>query len=303
MIFFIPILILFILIWLSGELVVNSSVNLSYRLKVSPVFIGLFLISACSSLPELAVSILAALEEKTDIILGGVIGSNIANILLIFSLIFIIYPLRIKRPPILDLIYLVLITLMLTYASYSDKKIASWEALSFFILFFFYAILSISKKKNNENPTQDYLHISLYKELFKFLFGISLLMISSHFLIDSLELFCKELGISLIKVSTLILALGTSLPELAISIIAAKKKQFLLILGNIIGSNIFNISLVLALSGLITEIPVPIHYLKSTYYFFLFSTIFFTIICFFLHKIPRFLFILPIYFYLKLVFL
>ncbi|MEC7783896.1 MAG: calcium/sodium antiporter [Bacteroidota bacterium] len=253
------------LLVVGGEFLVRASVGLSFKLNLSKMVIGLTVVSFATSAPELLVSLQAALDGSPDIALGNVIGSNIANIALVLGLTAIISTLGIDSNffkfnwPVM-----VLFSLGLYLALVNDAMISALEGFILFFALIAYLVLLIRRAKN-ARPTEEGQNdeidaglskTSYFKIVVWLLIGGSALYFGSELLVMGAKDLAKSVGVSDYAISVTVIAIGTSVPELAASIIAAMKKEKAISLGNLIGSNIFNIASVLGLTSMITPIRV-----------------------------------------------
>jgi len=216
-------------------------------------------VSFATSAPELLVSLKAALEGHVDISFGNVIGSNIANISLILGLTAMVFPMQVsKRTMRVDWGIMFLITLLLYLFLWNDL-LSFWEALILFVLLVLYNLFQIrgSRKQEKENTEiSNAKLLKLWQMVFFLAAGIAGLRFGSEFLVKGAVNIATDWGISERVVGLTVVSIGTSLPELAASLIASFKGEQDLSLGNLIGSNIFNILAVLGITGLITDLPV-----------------------------------------------
>ncbi|TXK73605.1 calcium/sodium antiporter [Mesonia sp. HuA40] len=257
--------VLFILIGLTllvvgGEFLVRSSVALSFKFNISKMVIGLTVVSFATSMPELLVSLQAALEGFSDISLGNVIGSNIANIGLVLGITAIIGDLAIDKD-FYKFNWPVMISLSLLLYGFlaNDEMISRIEGLIFLLGIIAYLILLIRRARKNTEVMPDEVDEALqttssFKIVVWLIIGISTLYYGSELLVNGAVDLAEALGISERVISVTMIAIGTSVPELAASVIAALKKEKALSLGNLIGSNIFNIASVLGLTAIIKPI-------------------------------------------------
>jgi cation:H+ antiporter len=261
--------ILFILIGLAllvvgGEYLVRSSVALSFKLKLSKMVIGLTVVSFATSAPELLVSVNAALDGFSDISLGNVIGSNIANIGLVLGITAIITPLAIDREfykfnwPVMMFLSLALFLLLS-----SGKILDRLEGGVLVFLLFLYLFLLIRRARKGgdikveaEEVDDSLSKVSNVKIFLWLLIGGIALWGGSELLVKGAVDLAQQMGVSERVIAVTMIAVGTSVPELAASVIAALKREKAISLGNLIGSNIFNIASVLGITALIQPIRV-----------------------------------------------
>ena len=251
----------FVLLVVGGEYLVRSSVALSFKFNISRMVIGLTVVSFATSFPELLVSLQAAMEGFSDISLGNVIGSNIANIGLVLGITSIISTIEVDKDfykfnwPVMMLFSLALYVFL--QSGYQISRIEGGVFVGAIVIYLF--ILIQRARKHDEVPTEDVDEslqgVSGFKIVIWLLIGGAALYFGSEWLVEGSVDLAKKLGVSERVISVTMIAIGTSVPELAASVIAALKKEKALSLGNLIGSNIFNIGSVLGLTALIK----PIH--------------------------------------------
>ena len=251
-----------ILLVVGGEFLVRSSVALSFKLNISKLVIGMTVVSFATSAPELLVSLQAALDGSPDIALGNVIGSNIANIGLVLGITAFISPLAINKDfykmnwPMMMLLSIALY-FMLQSGKVLDFKEGLALMLSLIIFLFFLITRSIKQGKADNEELDSALQItSNFKITVWLLIGALALYFGSEWLVFGAKEMAVNFGVSERVISVTMVAIGTSVPELAASVIAALKKEKAISLGNLIGSNIFNIASVLGLTAMICPIKV-----------------------------------------------
>ena len=245
-------------LYFGGHWLIMGAGTIGKRLGLSDFIIGLTLVAFGTSAPELAVSVFAAIKQKPDLIFGNIIGSNIANTLLILGLTGIVFPISIRSTllkqkihfNLLSVIILILLLFNVFWGSFQLMFIDGIILLTLFIIYLYRVFV----KRNEDTVITEHSSRPIVKSSFLFLLGCTLLPISGKVVIDSSIALAQVIGISEALISLVAIAIGTSLPELVTSVIAASKKQSSLVLGNIIGSNIFNITLILGLSSLITPL-------------------------------------------------
>lgn len=248
-----------VLLIVGGDFLVKGSVALALRMRVSMVVIGLTVVSFATSAPELIVSVYSALTGHPDMAIGNVIGSNIANISLVLGLTAIVYPLSFKKRLYqFDIPVMLLACVLLAIFLFTNALLEAWEGFVFVVLLGLLTLYLIQNSRKQELSTKEvHFHsISLFKVSFYLVSGGTCLYFGSHFLVNGASGLAREIGLSERIISLSIVAFGTSVPELAASIIAAFKKQKDLSIGNLIGSNIFNVLAVLGISSIIKPIAV-----------------------------------------------
>ncbi|EPR73865.1 Sodium/calcium exchanger [Winogradskyella psychrotolerans RS-3] len=250
------------LLVVGGDFLVRASVGLSFKLKLSKLVIGMTVVSFATSAPELLVSLQAALEGVSDIALGNVIGSNIANIGLVLGITALISPLAVDREFYkLNWPMMMLLSFALYYFLKNDGVLSAIEGLLMMISLVVFLIVLIrssrkSTKANIEDVDDALAVVSNFKIVMWLLIGAAGLYFGSLWLVDGAKELALSVGISDYAISVTVIAIGTSVPELAASVIAALKKEKAISLGNLIGSNIFNIASVLGLTAMIKPIVV-----------------------------------------------
>ena len=251
----------FLLLVIGGEYLVRASVGLSFKLKLSKMVIGLTVVSFATSFPELLVSLNAALQGAPAIAINNVIGSNIANIGLVLGITAICTTIEVD-PSFYKFNWpALLIFSLLVYAfMQNDQQLTSFEGAVLFIALLVFIVLLIkrSRRTNLEtDPEMDTLsEVSYFKIIIWLTVGGMALYYGADWLVDGAIVVAEQMGVSEAVISVSLVALGTSIPELTASIIAVIKKEKALSLGNLIGSNIFNIGSVLGLTAIVDSIPI-----------------------------------------------
>lgn len=264
---------LVILVWSADKFVFGASA-LARNLGVSPMIIGLTIVAMGSSAPEMMIAATASLEGHPNTAIGNAIGSNITNIALVLGITALLHPLSVSSTTVKREIPLILAITALAWWMLSDQHFSFNEGLILIIGFVIYIVtlLLITLKRAKHQPMNDAMIIEAEQDvpqaiktseaLLWLLVGFILLPLSAFYLVESAAFIARAFGISDLVIGLTVLAVGTSLPELAASIVSIVKKEDDLALGNIIGSNIFNILAVLSLAGLISpgeidaEVPI-----------------------------------------------
>ena len=250
----------FFLLVIGGEFIVRSSVALSLRFNISKFVIGMTVVSFATSLPELIVSVNAAINDSPSIAINNVIGSNIANIGLVLALIAILSNISVddkffKR----DWPWMFFLSIILYVFMVTDNMLNGFEGLLLIIFlgYFIYRVLKKSDSTISYNDVDDKLKLaSNFKILIWLIISTLTLYFGAEFLVNGAVNFAKELNVSEAVISVTIVAIGTSIPELAASLVAIAKNEKGISVGNLIGSNIFNIGSVLGITAIIKEIPI-----------------------------------------------
>ena len=245
---------------IGGEFIVRASVALSLRFNISKFVIGMTVVSFATSLPELIVSINAALNNSPSIAINNVVGSNIANIGLVLSLIALLSNISVNEKSFKrDWSWMFFLSIMLCLFIITDNELNGFEGfmLITFLVIFVYRVLKNSDSTELLNDVDDKLKLTSNFKILIWLFISSLtLYFGAEFLVDGAVKFANQINISEAVISVSIVAIGTSIPELAASLVAIAKNEKSISVGNLIGSNIFNIGSVLGITAIIKDIPV-----------------------------------------------
>ena len=241
-----------------GDLLTKSSIDISLKLSVPKIIIGMTVVSFATSAPELIVSLNATLDGLPSFAIGNVLGSNIANIGLVLGIITIIYPITLKqRFYSTDFPLLMISTALFYFIIYTDNQISRTEGFILLIsitAILFYLFIYQKKSISEFSEEIDNNKISITKSFFYILFSGTLLWLGSETLIKSAVSVANKFEVSERIISITMVAIGTSIPELAASIVASLKKQNDLSIGNLIGSNIFNLLVVIGVTSSIIPI-------------------------------------------------
>lgn len=252
-------LISLVILYFGAEWLVSGASSFAARLGVSPLIIGLTIVSMGTSAPELVVSVKAAMSGQSALSIGNVLGSNLFNIGIILGISALIYPLAVKRQLLKFDVPVMVITSLLFLVLFIDGKISFLEAFIFVFLFVAYmAYLFVTSFKNKNKVSEDEEPIKLYKhwviDVSLIAVGLIGLVYGSNLLVDNAIIIAQKLGMSEALIGLTIVAAGTSMPELATSVVAAMKRRSDIAIGNVVGSNIFNLLLILGVAGLIYPI-------------------------------------------------
>ena len=247
-----------ILLSYGGDLLTKSSIDISLKFSVPKIVIGMTVVSFATSAPELIVSLNATLDGLPSFAIGNVLGSNIANIGLVLAIITIIYPITLKhRFYYTDFPLLMISTALFYFIIYTDNQISRTEGFILLIsitAILFYLFIYQKKSISEFSEEIDKTKISFTKSFIYIFFSGSLLWLGSETLIKSAVSVANKFEISERIISITMVAIGTSIPELAASIVASLKKQNDLSIGNLIGSNIFNLLVVIGVTSSIIPI-------------------------------------------------
>ena len=248
-----------------ADFLVAGAVSIAKKYKVSDFVIGAAIVGVGTSMPELVVSFLGAIGGNADVAIGNVVGSNIFNVLGILGLTAMFFPIAIDKAnmkfeiPLCIFVSLLVTVLALNFFNGSAATISRIDGLvllACFILFMWYSFYRDRKNtvsgtavQQNEARPEEEEQSPLWLAIVKVVGGLAILITSCDFFVDNAVLIAKSFGVNDAFISLTLIACGTSLPELAASIVAAVKKNTQMALGNIVGSNIFNITLILGLSS------------------------------------------------------
>ncbi|GAA4269850.1 calcium/sodium antiporter [Hyunsoonleella aestuarii] len=250
----------FVLLVIGGEYLVRSSVALSFKFDISKMVIGMTVVSFATSAPELLVSLQAALSGSPAIAINNVVGSNIANIGLVLGITALVGTISVDKSFYkLNWPIMMVFSILLYYFLKNDNVLSALEGavLFFGLILFLFVLLKKAKKDTVVEEVDDTLAtISNFKILIWLLIGAIALYFGSEWLVEGSKEIARSVGVSEAVIGVSLIAIGTSVPELAASVIAAAKKEKAISLGNLIGSNIFNIGSVLGLTALVKPIPV-----------------------------------------------
>ena len=256
----------FVILTFGANWLVDGASSIAKRFNIPNLIIGLTIVAFGTSAPEMVVNLLASYNGNTEIAIGNVVGSNIFNILVILGISSIIYPLKVHQQTIFKEIPLSLLAAIVLFACANDQiidgqafntisRIDGLIFLSFFIIFIYYTI-DISTNKANDASDEDVKQLGLGKSILYIIAGLAGLIIGGRWIVNGAVEIAAIIGISESITGLTIIAAGTSLPELATSVVAAYKRNADIAIGNVVGSNIFNIFFILGLSSLISPLPL-----------------------------------------------
>ena len=246
---------LLLLAW-SADKFVDGSCGLARFLGVSPFLIGMIIVGFGTSAPEMLVSAISAFEGSPDIALGNAYGSNITNVLLILGVAAIVNPIKVDFSVVKKELPFLAGTIILTVFLILDDFISRINAITMLVLFVPIMVISSLGKKEEQIEENDGKKESLPRSIFWIIFGLALLVGSSRALVWAAKDIATALGISELIIGLTIVALGTSLPELAASVSAARKNEHGVAFGNVVGSNLFNTMCVVGIAGSISPVTV-----------------------------------------------
>ena len=275
---------------IGGYFIVSGGVSLAKKLRISSMIIGLTVVAYGTSTPELAAAILAAFNSHTELIFGNIIGSNISNVGMVIGISAIFTPLLISKVTINKWIPIMIgVSLLVIGLSYDGEisQIDGFILIAALITFTVYTIKSVKKQRVTENKNTENEHVegelflSRYriqtypKALGLVGIGIVLLFFGGHYTVDGAVAIAESVGLSQLVIGVVIVGIGTSLPELITSVIAIAKKQTDIGVGNIVGSNIYNILLILGVASAMVGIPISEDAFSNYYIMIAFSLVLF----------------------------
>lgn len=246
----------FVMLVKGSDWFVEGAAGIATKFKIPQLVIGLTIVAMGTSAPEVAVSITAALKGSADITIGNVVGSNILNTLIILGLASVITPIAVAKSTIkAEIPFMIAVSLVLLLLGY-DGSIVLWEGIILLALFAIYlAYLFVLAFKGKDEQQESSGDMSVIKALIWTAVGLVLIVYGSDVTVNAATKIATVLGLSERFIGLTIVALGTSLPELFTSVSAARKGNADIAIGNIVGSNIFNILLVIGLSAVIVPVP------------------------------------------------
>ena len=255
----------FVILIKGAGILVDGAASIARRLKVSDLVIGLTVVAFGTSTPELFVNLIASFKGNTDIAIGNVLGSNIANIFLILGVSSIVYPLAVTKGTVWKEIPFSLLAAVVLLFMANDQlldkagasvltRIDGLTFLCFFTIFVYYTF-SIAARVEGLEEHAPVRHYGWTRSLLYIIAGLAGLTVGGKWIVDGAIALATKLGMSESLIGLTIVAVGTSLPELATSAVAAHKKNVEIAVGNVVGSNIFNIFFVLGISAIIKPLP------------------------------------------------
>ena len=251
----------FVALILGANWLVNGATSVGIRAKLSPLIIGLTIVAFGTSLPEMIVNVFSCIKGSPGLAIGNIIGSNTMNILLILGVSSLIWPIDVSRVSIrrdipAGFLATLAITLMANYLFTGQARTINWmEGLALLLMGFAYLLLTMLKN-NPQEETEDIQEAMPWgKTILALIAGIIGLYIGGELVSRNAQILAKQWGMSESTIGLTVVATATSLPELITSIVAALKKNSGIAIGNVLGSNILNIFMVLGISALITPLP------------------------------------------------
>lgn len=255
----------FVMLVKGADWFVEGASEAADRLGIPQLVIGLTIVAIGTSAPEAAISISAAVKHSADIAVGNVLGSNILNVLLILGITALITPLAVKKSTVkYEIPFVIAISVLMALLGLIDGRVGRIDGIVLwgcFILYMAY-LLKIARKDTQTVPQEEELekplpkaHFSVLKIVILIIIGVLLIIFGSNITVDAATELARIIGINERIIGLTVIAFGTSLPELVTCVVAGLKKKADIAIGNIVGSNIFNILFVLGTSALITNIP------------------------------------------------
>ncbi|MDO5648938.1 calcium/sodium antiporter [Paracoccus sp. (in: a-proteobacteria)] len=244
-----------VLLVLGGDLLVKGAVNLALRLGVAPLVVGLTVVAFGTSAPEMIVSLSAALRGSTDIALGNVVGSNTANVLVILGAAAVIAPIVTRGHDLRESWFMMMgasVLLIVLALMGPIGTLAALVLLAGMVAVLWRQLATAQSDDSPANPGAQWPRIIGWLAA-----GLVLLPVGANLLVQGATNIARDFGISEVVIGLTLVAVGTSLPELAATVAAALKRQSDIALGNVVGSNIFNILFILGVTGLIKPLPIP----------------------------------------------
>jgi len=263
------------LLYLGSWVLVEGSVNTAVMFAVRPVIIGLTVVSFATSAPELLVSLVAAIKGSGGISIGNILGSNVINIALVLGVSAVIKPIDIKgQITKIDLPYMIFISFVF-WMLCLDSKINRFDGivlLTLLTLFLIYGLMT-AKDRDNNSSSAKISGLQIIKNIFFIITGIVMLACGANFVVKEAIQIATQIGLSQTFIGISVVALGTSLPELATSAVAAAKGESDISVGNVVGSNLFNICLVMGTVGVFNPMTIDSHLHHFQFPFMLFISL------------------------------
>ena len=256
----------FLLLVKGADWFVEGAAGIAKKLGIPQLIIGLTIVAMGTSMPEAAVSITAALQENAGITIGNIVGSNILNILIILGVTARITNVAIQKSTLYyEIPYMIAITIVLMIFGITGGEISFIEGIIFWLLFIvFLGYLFVMSKKGNSQENEEVKDIPVWKCILFMLVGGVMVVKGSDFAVSGASAIARFFGMSERFIGLTIVAFGTSLPELVTSVTAAKKGNAGIAIGNIVGSNIFNILFVIGTTALICTVPFESKFIIDT---------------------------------------
>ena len=243
-------------LWGAGKLT-DGATSLAARMNIPPIVIGLTVVAMGTSMPEFFISFISALKGTTDLAVGNVVGSNIFNAMLIVGTAALVAPMTILKSTVKkDIPFAILASAMLIPMTL-DGNISRFDAALLFVVFIAFMVYTVRSAKNGKSQDEaEAKQMPVWQAIAFFILGLACLIVGSNLFVDGATEVASLLGVSEAVIGLTIVAGGTSLPELATSVVAARKGQSAIAMGNVIGSNVMNILMILGVTGLIHPMAI-----------------------------------------------
>lgn len=293
---------------LSGEFLVKGAVGIALKYKVSTLVIGMTIVSLGTSAPELFVSVKAALEGHPDISIGSVVGSNISNIALVLGLTALIFPISVQRSTLISDWPMMMLATIAFYLLSLDNTLGIWEGVCFVSVIVLFSIWIFMKSRKRgksldvESEAQPITKNKVWLNIVLVIAGSLGLIYGSDWLVKGAVGIAENFGVSERVISVTIIAFGTSVPELITSCVAAFKKETDISVGNLIGSNLFNILAILGITSIVEEIHVSEETLNMDMYWLLAISLFIFPLMYFGKKVSRLKGVVLVLFYFSYIY-
>ena len=265
-----------ILIWGADKFVESASI-IAKQLGINELTIGLTVVALGTSAPEIFVGISSIINESESLAMGAVVGSNISNIALIFGVSCIGIAAKPKKTPLVQFVPFLLSSFILGYALI-DLSISKFESVLLLMIFLYFIYVTYQNRSNDDQMQESFTEESSIYTIFALLFGLIALVAGSNYAVVYAEKIAVLLKISELVIGLTIIAIGTSLPELAATISAVIKKKTDMVVGNVIGSNVLNITLVVPIIGFFSNVQLDSLILSRDFFVMIIATILFVII-------------------------
>lgn len=255
---------LLLLVW-GADRFVHGAAATARNLGVPPLLIGLTIVAVATSAPEILVSIVAALRGEPDLAIGNAIGSNIANIGMVLGVVAILRPVELKSATLRREMPALLAVTLLTVSLFLDSFLSRVDGLVLLtgLIIVMFWLTRLGFRSSSSDPLQAEFdaeipkHMSMRVAIFWLLVGIAILLVGAELMVDGAIEIAKALGVSEVVIGVTLVALATSLPELAVSVVSAFRGEYGLAIGNIVGSNIFNLLAVIGIAAVIQPAALP----------------------------------------------
>ncbi|MBU1341792.1 MAG: calcium/sodium antiporter [Proteobacteria bacterium] len=247
-----------ILLYIGSSLLVEGAASTAIMFAVRPAIVGLTIVSLATSAPELLVSLVAALKGSGQISIGNILGSNVINIALVLGISAVIKPVVIKQQIIKIEIPYMIFTSLIFWLLCMDSHIGRLDGYILFFLLFVFLVYGVTTAKDKDNKTMmgKLSFPALLKNIFFIVVGIVMLSYGANFVVQEAITIAVKIGLSQTFIGISVVALGTSLPELATSAVAAARGESDISVGNVVGSNLFNICLVMGVVGIFNPMTI-----------------------------------------------